>query len=148
MGEESMDHTLRVSRDIFIQTDPIVVWNALMDKEMIREYFFGTEVISDWKVDSSIVFQGEWDGQFYKDKGHIRAVEKGKLLQYTYWSVFSGLGDREENYSLVTYRLEPQENGTMLTVMQKGFAGKEAQIHSGEGWEMVLENLRRLLEKK
>jgi len=142
-----MDHSLRVTRDIFIKTDPLTVWNALTDREMIKEYFFGTEAVSDWKVGSSLVFQGEWDGQTYRDKGHIRAVEKGKLLQYTYWSVFSGLQDREENYSLVTYRLEPHENGTLLTVTQKGFAGQEAQVHSGEGWGMVLENLRKLLEK-
>jgi uncharacterized protein YndB with AHSA1/START domain len=142
-----MDHTLRVTRDIFIQTDPLTVWKALTDKEMIRQYFFGTEAVSDWKVGSSLIFQGEWDGQIYRDKGHIRAVEKGKLLQYTYWSEFSGLQDREENYALVTYRLEPKENGTMLTISQKGYAGKEAAAHSGEGWAMVLENLRKLLEQ-
>jgi hypothetical protein len=54
-----MDHTLEVNRKIFIQAETSRVWHALTDKASISNYFFGTEAISDWKVGSSLIFQGE-----------------------------------------------------------------------------------------
>ena len=131
-----------------IQASPDVVWKALTNREIIKKYFFGTEAISDWKVGSSLIFQGEWEGKTYQDKGTILAAEPGKMLQYNYWSGFSGLEDVPENYSLVTYRLssgtEPDQ--TTLVLTQEGFAGEEALAHAEGGWTMVLDNLKKLLE--
>jgi len=143
-----MDRTLIVTKTIHIEVGPQKVWEALTDREIIKKYFFGTEAISDWEVGSSLIFQGEWEGKTYQDKGNILAVEPGKLLQYNYWSGFSGLKDTLENYSLVTYRLEPDQNGTTVHLTQEGFAGDEAKAHAEGGWTMVLDNLKKLLEEK
>jgi len=113
---------------------------------IIKKYFFGTEAISDWKVGSTLIFQGEWEGKSYQDKGNILAAEPGKLLQYDYWSGFSGLEDLKENYSLVTYRLESKKNQTTLSLTQQGFASEEAKAHADAGWEMVLKNLKMELQ--
>jgi uncharacterized protein YndB with AHSA1/START domain len=142
-----MDHTLKLTRKIHIQTEPATVWHALTDGETIKRYFFGTEAISDWKVGSSLTFQGEWEGQQYVDKGHILAVKENELLRYDYWSGFSGLEDIRENYSIVTYNLTQKGEGTVVSVTQQGFAGKEALSHAEGGWAMVLENLKKLLEQ-
>ncbi len=143
-----MDKTLKVEKEVVIQAGPDGVWKALTNREIIKKYFFGTEAISDWKVGSSLIFQGEWEGKTYQDKGTILAAEPGKILQYNYWSGFSGLEDVPENYSLVTYRLssgtEPDQ--TTLTLTQEGFAGEEALAHAEGGWTMVLENLKKLLD--
>ena len=88
MEKAKMDHSLEVSKRIFIKSDPDAVWHALTDRESICKYFFGTEAISDWKVGSGLTFQGEWEGKKYVDKGHILASEKPVLLQYGYWSGF------------------------------------------------------------
>jgi len=143
-----MDRALKVEKEVVIQASPDVVWKALTNREIIKKYFFGTEAISDWKVGSSLIFQGEWEGKTYQDKGTILAAEPGKMLQYNYWSGFSGLEDVPENYSLVTYRLssgtEPDQ--TTLVLTQEGFAGEEALAHAEGGWTMVLDNLKKLLE--
>ena len=143
-----MDRALKVEKEVVIQASPDVVWKALTNREIIKKYFFGTEAISDWKVGSSLIFQGEWEGKTYQDKGTILAAEPGKMLQYNYWSGFSGLEDVPENYSLVTYRLssgtEPDQ--TTLVLTQEGFAGEEALAHAEGGWTMVLDNLKTLLE--
>lgn len=86
------------------------------------------------------------DGKTYQDKGTILAAEPGKILQYNYWSGFSGLDDIPENYSLVTYRLHADAGRTILTLSQEGFANEEAQAHSEGGWTRVLDNLKKLLE--
>jgi hypothetical protein len=36
-----------------------LVWKALIDPEIIKEYLFGRTVISDWKVGSQILYRGE-----------------------------------------------------------------------------------------
>ncbi len=146
MKETRMDPALQVEKIIFIQAKPAQVWHALTDRETIRSYFFGTEAISDWKEGSSLTFQGEWEGQRYEDKGHILAVEENELLQYDYWSAFSGLKDIPDNYSVVTYRLKAEKEGTEVRLTQTGFSSVEARAHGESGWTMVLDNLKKLLE--
>lgn len=141
-----MDKSLKVEKEVVIQAGPDAVWSALTDRETIKLYFFGTEAISDWEVGSSLIFQGEWEGRTYQDKGKILAVEPGKLLQYNYWSGFSGLEDAPENYSLVTYRMTSEGKKTTLKLTQQGFAGEEGKAHAEGGWTMVLDNLKKLLE--
>ena len=141
-----MNKELTFTKSIVINAGTDMVWQALTDREIIKKYFFGTEAISDWKVGSTLVFQGEWEGKKYQDKGNILAVESGRLLQYNYWSGFSGLEDTEENYSLVTYRLKPGGKGTSVILTQEGFASEEALSHAAGAWSMVLDNMKKLIE--
>lgn len=141
-----MNRALKVEKEVVIVAGPDVVWKALTDKESIKMYFFGTEAISDWQVGSSLIFQGEWEGKTYQDKGTILVAEPGKKLQYNYWSGFSGLEDIPENYSLVTYSLSSDADQTTLTLTQEGFANEDAKSHGEGGWTMVLDNLKKLLE--
>lgn len=62
-----MDTSLTVSKSIEIKTSAENIWDALTNPEKIKVYLFGTEAITDWKVGSPIVFQGEYDGHTYKD---------------------------------------------------------------------------------
>jgi hypothetical protein len=36
------------------------VWDALIDPDVLKQYLFGTNVISNWKEGSPIVRKGEW----------------------------------------------------------------------------------------
>jgi uncharacterized protein YndB with AHSA1/START domain len=143
-----MNHQLQLKKTIEITASLMDVWDALTDRETIKKYFFGTEAISDWEEGSTLVFRGELDGKSYEDKGNILEAIPGELLEYDYWSGFSGLEDKPENYSRVTYILEQTVDGTILNLKQKGFAGEEALAHADGGWTMVLQNLKELLESQ
>jgi uncharacterized protein YndB with AHSA1/START domain len=123
------------------------VWDALTNPEIIKQYFFGTQAISDWKVGSSLEFKGEWEGKKYVDKGVILKNEPEKLFQYTYLSSFSNLPDAPENYANVTYELYEDDGETLLTVKQENVPNEEARKHSEQNWVYVLQNLKGLLEK-
>lgn len=138
---------LEVQKRITINAAPEEVWKAITDPEIVKKYFFGAEVITDWKVGSPLIFQGELEGKPYRDKGTILAVEPERMLQYNYWSGFTGLEDSPENYSVVTYRLIPEDHCTLLILTQVGFASEEAKEHAVGGWEMVLTNMKKLLEE-
>ena len=123
------------------------VWDALTNPEIIKQYFFGTEAISDWKEGSRLEFKGEWEGKKYVDKGEILKSEPEKLFQYTYLSSFSNLPDAPENYANITYELLEDEGETTLTIKQENVANEEARKHSEKSWEQVLKSLKDLLEK-
>ena len=75
-----------------------------------NERFFGTETITDWKIGNPIIFQGEYDGHKYKDKGNVLENIENETLKYDYWSGFSGLEDIPDNYSIITYHIENVSN--------------------------------------
>ena len=135
-------------RSVFIRAHPGIVWKALTDPDMIRQYLFGTEASSDWRVDSPIRYRGVWEGKPYEDKGVVLRSEPGKLLETTYWSSMSGLPDLPGNYKKVTYRLRPEKGGTLLMVTQDNNADREEMDHSEKNWKMVLEGLKQVVEKE
>jgi uncharacterized protein YndB with AHSA1/START domain len=124
------------------------VWEALTTPEIIKEYFFGTDAISDWKIGSPLIFKGEWQGKHYEDKGTILDNEENRLLRYSYWSSMSGIEDKPENYVIVTYELLEKNGNTMLTVIQENIPDEKMKAHSEENWKKVLAELKDLLENQ
>ncbi len=131
---------------IQIDASPAKVWDALTRPEMIRQYLFGTEVDTDWKVGSPIRYRGVWQGKPYEDKGQIIQVEPEKCLRSTFWSALSGDPDLPEYYKTVSYELIEKNGGTSLTVTQDNNASEDEAKHSEGNWLMVLEGLKRLVE--
>lgn len=140
---------LTVSQSIEINAEPEKVWEVLTNPEMIKEYLFGTETITDWNVGSEIIFQGEYDGHSYADKGVIMENDLYQKLSYSYWSGFSGLEEKPENFSLVTYTLVENESNksTILTWAQNGYATEEGYNHSVSGMEEFLQQIKGIVER-
>jgi uncharacterized protein YndB with AHSA1/START domain len=142
-----MSRGLIANRSITINAPVTIVWAALISPEMIKKYLFGTDVVSDWKVGSPIIFKGEWQGKTYKDKGVILRLEPERLIQYSHWSNLSGLPDTPENYHIVTFELSGQGSRTLLSLSQDNNPDEESREHSRKNWEMVLATLKSLLEQ-
>jgi len=142
-----MKETFMATARIDIAAPAAAVWMALTNPEMIKQYLFGTEATSDWKVGSPITYKGVWQGKPYEDKGTILEVVPNQILKSTYWSGMSGLEDKPENYSTVTYSLSEKGGRTTLTVTQSNNSTKESATHSEGNWKMVLEGLKALIEK-
>lgn len=143
-----MNKNLKASSSIVINASAEMVWDALINPEKIKIYLFGTETITDWKVGSPIVFQGSYEGQSYKDKGNVIEKNVNKRLQYNYWSGFSGIEDKPENYSIITYSIEViTDQQVKFTWLQEGFASEEGQQHSASGLGGMLEQIKTLVEQ-
>ena len=100
-----MDNSLKVIKSIEIEATPEAVWDALINPKKIEQYLFGTQTTSDWKVGSTIRFEGEMGGQEYKDKGNVLELIENEYIRYNYWSGFSGLPDVPENYCIVIFKI-------------------------------------------
>ena len=122
------------------------VWDAFVNPEMIKQYMFGTNVISSWKPGSSIIWKGEWQGKQYVDKGTILRMEKERLIQYNHYSPLSNMPEIPENYHTVTVELSHKGNRTTILLIQDNNADEQARDHSEKNWQMMLESLKKLLE--
>jgi len=139
--------TFTATAQITIKVSPAKVWDALTNPKLIKQYLFGTECKSDWKVGSSITYAGTWEGKSYQDKGTILELVPNKMLKATYWSSFSGKPDLPENYNVVSYELLQQGGGTTLTITQDNNPSQQSADHSAENWKKVLATMKELLEK-
>ena len=71
-----------------------------------------------------------------------------RTITYSYWSGFTGLEDKPENYSLITYDLEKiNDEKTKLTWTQKGFANEQGYKHSQSGTKELLIKIKEIVEK-
>lgn len=148
MKRKVMKPNLTARANISINAPVSKVWDALTKPEIIKQYFFGTDAKSDWKVGSPVTFMGEWEGKKYEDKGTVTGNELNKLLSYSYWSSMSGKVDKPENYANVTYELAQRNNATDLTITQDNIADEKTKEHSEQNWRSVLNDLKKLLEKQ
>lgn len=147
MKTADKEKTYTAKQSITIAAPRSRVWDAITKPELVKQYFFGTNVESDWKKGGKIRWTGEWEGKPYEDKGTILDIEKEKLLKYNYYSAFSGKPDVPENYSVITYKLVEMGGNTEYIVEQEGLETEDAARHSEQNWAQIMDGLRKLLEK-
>ncbi len=152
-----MGNPLVVKNSISIKAPISKVWDALVNPEQTKKYMFGCETVSDWKVGSPLLWKGHYEGQdMVFVKGEIVDIKPEKFLAYTTIDPNSSeIPDRPENYLTVTYSLAYENSETLLIVTQGDYAtvadGQrryEETYNSGEGWNPILIEIKKLVETK
>jgi uncharacterized protein YndB with AHSA1/START domain len=142
-----MPHDLETTSSIAINAPAARVWEALTTPELIKQWFFGVDTVTDWNVGGPIVHSGEYQGKPYEDKGSILRFEPPRLLVHSHWSPLSGVADRPENYQEVAWSLLEREGQTELTITEVNLPSEAAKEVSEKSWGIVLSNLKDLLER-
>jgi uncharacterized protein YndB with AHSA1/START domain len=128
----------------YIKTTPDKLWEALTTAEFTRQYWFGIDVASDWKVGSPLKYIRNGETMV---EGKVLAFDRPKLLSYTFREA-SGESSKEPP-TKVTLELEP-EVGTetvRLTVTHTDFVANSKHRPSiSGGWPAVLSGLKSLME--
>ena len=128
----------------YIETTPEKLWEALTDSAFTRQYWFDTEVRSDWKVGSpfALVMGGK-----VTDTGEILEADRPRRLSYTFkHELMEEM--RNEAATRVVFTLAPFGNLVKLTVTHEGFAaGSKLLDGISKGWPAILSGLKSLLER-
>lgn len=143
-----MTEDLVATSAITIDAPKSVVWEALTSPAAAKQYMFGADVRSDWKVGSPITWSGEFKGKAFKDKGEVLQADPGRMLQYSHFSSLSGQPDRPENHHVVTIELAQAGDRTAVTLRQNNNATEDARQHSEQNWKTMLEGLKKVVEAK
>jgi uncharacterized protein YndB with AHSA1/START domain len=128
----------------YIKTTPEKLWNALTNREFMKQYWFGAHCESDWKAGSLWKLHFP-DGQI-ADAGEIVECIRFKRLVIKWRNEWKP-ELKAEGYSRCIFEIEPAENAVKLTVTHgmDREGSKFVEAVSG-GWPKVLSNLKSLLE--
>jgi len=140
----------QVKKNILINASLIEVWKSITTPVLLKEWLYDTpvEVISDWKEGNPVAFKGTWHNKPYVDKGNIVCLEPESLFTYTYWSQLSQLPDEPENYTLIEFKLEPDNNKTLLILTQSNFLTDTMYRHYNFYWTLTLDRLKKITERR
>jgi len=143
---------LTAHEEIDIVAPPERVWQVLTDPELTRRYMFGCVPITDWRVGSSLAWQGTLDGKNHVFvAGALLAVEPPALLSYTTYDPSAAAADPPARWVRVVCRLtSPRPGTTHLEVSQGDFAGlPDADRRYQEtraGWRAVVTEIKKIAE--
>jgi uncharacterized protein YndB with AHSA1/START domain len=150
-----MNNPLVVKNTVTINASASKVWETLTSPEKTKQYMFGCEAISDWKVGSPLVWKMLNEGkEFIAVKGIILSIDAPSMLKYSVIDPHADMEDVPENYLNVTYQLAGKDNHTILTVIQDGFENAanglkryEEANNKGEGWNPILNEIKKVAEQ-
>ena len=129
---------------VHIRTTPERLWEALTQPELSRQYYYGTEIVSDLKVGSPLEYHqvGTDGARTTVITGKVLEADPPRRLVHTF--AFVGTPDEPTR---VTYELEPVGNLVKLTLTHEGFDGEtETYKMVREGWTPIFDGLKTLLE--
>lgn len=146
-----MSTSLIIEKEIVFEADQETVWKLLTDPQMTKQYMFGCEVISDWKVGSPVLWNGltEDGKEITYVKGEVIEVDLGNSVTFSMLDPNMGIPDIPENYVNLKYELKAQEGKTIVVLRQGDFSGAERGVSryedSNKGWDMVIELMKKVL---
>lgn len=128
----------------YIRTTPEKLWEALLQPEFTRQYWFGVVHECDWRPGSpwKLVFS---DGRV-ADAGTVVEIDPPRRLVLSWRNEFRP-ELKEEGFSRATITLEPAGATVKLTILHEiDRDGSQFIAAVSTGWPMLLSNLKSLLE--
>ena len=127
----------------YIETTPDKLWQALTSSELSRQYWFGTELRSDWTIGSPFALVSDGNET---DVGEILECDPPRRLSYTFKHVLMDKY-KHETPTKVVFTIEPHGKLSKLTLTHEGFAGASGLLDGiSNGWPAILSGLKTMLE--
>ena len=125
------------------------VWLALTSPGLVKQWQYGSDLLTTWEVGTSIVFRNEWNGQVFEQKGTVLEFSPESRLKYSLFFPRPDLQDIPENYFFMTYELAESDGTTSLLVRQEDPRTSALDESSGgDDGPDVLSHLKELVEVK
>lgn len=133
-----------------IDAAPPVVWRALTDTALMKQWMAEPEmqldIVTDWSVGSPIVMRG-WHHIKFENKGIVLRFEPYSILRYSHLSSVSRLPDTPENYTIIEFRLAPAgPKSTSLHLTISGFPTESIFKHFDFYWATTIQMVKRFIE--
>jgi uncharacterized protein YndB with AHSA1/START domain len=132
--------------EITINAPIETVWHAITNSKIAL--MPGTTVESSWDVGDPITFEGEFNGQPFKDFGEITDKDEGKAVAFSHWSKTP---ERPEDYHVVRYELDDKVDATRVKLTQTNVGSHpdvdaKTKAEFDKNWQMMLAHLKKATE--
>lgn len=125
------------------------VWRALTSPDLVKQWQYGSGLLTTWEVGTSIVFRNEWNGQVFEQKGTVIEFSPESRLKYSLFFPRPDLQDIPKNYFFMPYELTENNGITTLIIRQEDPRPSLAEeSSSGDDGPNVLSELKELVETK
>jgi uncharacterized protein YndB with AHSA1/START domain len=144
-----MAETFVAQVSVIISAPRARVWDALVNPETIKQYMYVTDIVSEWREGTSIVWKSEFQGKPFEMTGTVLRLEPGRLIEYDRsLPIFrlSGATRSLEGHHRVTIELSDEGETTVVSVTEQDSRTEPERAHSEGGWRMTLNNMKALLE--
>lgn len=131
---------------ISIDTSTQKVWDALTKPELVKQWQYGSELITDWKVGNDIRFKTEWEGKLFEQWGKVLEVQPNRFLKYSLFAPGPGLEDTPENYFTMSYVLTSDAAKTKLEITQEDKRPNAVQEPQQGEENPILQSLKKVAE--
>lgn len=131
----------RIDKTIQIKASLSVVWNTLTNPDLMSQWMgepeMGLEILTDWKVGSAIIIRGFHHVKF-ENRGTVLEFEPNRVLKYDYLSSTSQLPDKQENHTVIEFRLTPDNDQTSLKLTLSNFPTESIFKHVDFYWRTTM----------
>ena len=125
------------------------IWLALTTPALVKQWQYGSDLLTTWEVGSSIVFRKEWNGQVFEQKGAVLEFVPESRLKYSLFVPRPDLQDIPEHYFFMIYELAESDGATTLLVRQEDpRPAAPDESPGGDNGPDVLSELKELVEIK
>ena len=125
------------------------VWLALTSPGLVKQWQYGSDLLTTWEIGTSIVFRNEWNGQVFEQKGTVLEYSPESRLKYSLFFPRPDLQDVPEQSFFMTYELAESDGITSLLVRQEDPRPSPPNESSGgDDGPDVLSLLKELVEVK
>src|SRR5690349_3467625 len=125
------------------------VWRALTEPELVKQWQYGSDLLTTWQPGTPVVFRNEWNGQVFEQKGTVVEFTPASRLKYSLFFPRADLQDIPEHRFYMTYELT--ESGGLTSVLFRQEDPRPALPEDSAGGEEgpdVLSTLKELVEAK
>ncbi|KUJ61152.1 ATPase [Flavobacteriaceae bacterium CRH] len=122
------------------------IWNALTNPELVKQWQYGSDLLTDWKVGSEIRFRNEWEGQIFEQWGTVLEVILNQKIKYSLFFPRPELEDKPENYFIMNYVLSEENQKIKLEIIQEDNRPGAIQEEPQGEENPILQSLKALIE--
>ena len=122
------------------------VWNALTQPDLVKQWQYGSDLITDWIVGKEIRFRNEWEGQVFEQWGTVLEVVPNQKIKYSLFFPRPELEDKPENYFIISYILSEENQKVKLEILQEDNRPGSIQEEPQGEENPILQGLKALIE--
>lgn len=122
------------------------IWDALTQPSLVKQWQYGSDLITDWKAGHEIRFRNEWEGQVFEQWGTVLEVIPNEKIKYSLFFPRPGLEDKPDNYFIMSYILSEENEKIKLEIHQEDNRPGAIQEEPQGEENPILQSLKSLVE--